>query len=95
MAISNDFAQIDFIIIISDGVESGFVTRLSPLEAVPFTDTDTDGSAAFPFGSTILTGTSASRKDERHTNFVKERHASWDSGIGAKIESGKVTSAEL
>jgi xylose isomerase len=27
--------------------------------------------------------------------FVKERYASWDSGIGAKIESGKVGFKEL
>jgi len=31
----------------------------------------------------------AIRKDGRLANFVKERYSSWDSGIGAKIESGK------
>ena len=37
----------------------------------------------------------AIRKDGRLAEFVKERYASWDSGIGAKIESGKVGFKEL
>lgn len=37
----------------------------------------------------------AIRKDGRLAQFVKNRYASWDSGIGAKIESGKVGFKEL
>ena len=37
----------------------------------------------------------AIRKDGRLAEFVKERYSSWDSGIGAKIESGKATMKEL
>jgi xylose isomerase len=32
----------------------------------------------------------AIREDGRLANFVKERYASFDSGIGAKIDAGKV-----
>jgi xylose isomerase len=34
---------------------------------------------------------SAIRQDGRLAEFVKQRYASWDSGIGAKIESGKAS----
>jgi xylose isomerase len=37
----------------------------------------------------------AIRKDGRLADFVKHRYASWDSGIGAKIESGKASLVEL
>ena len=37
----------------------------------------------------------AIRKDGRLADFVKNRYASWDSGIGAKIESGKASLVEL
>ena len=37
----------------------------------------------------------AIRKDGRLAEFVKKRYASWDSGIGAKIESGKSNFTEL
>ena len=37
----------------------------------------------------------AIRKDGRLADFVKQRYASWDSGIGAKIETGKATLKEL
>ena len=37
----------------------------------------------------------AIRKDGRLADFVKNRYASWDSGIGARIESGKATMKEL
>jgi xylose isomerase len=43
-----------------------------------------------PFG----VGT-AIRKDGRLAEFVEQRCASWDSGIGAKIEAGKEGLAEL
>jgi xylose isomerase len=37
----------------------------------------------------------AIRKDGRLAEFVKERYGSWDSGIGTKIESGKMNLTEL
>jgi xylose isomerase len=37
----------------------------------------------------------AIRKDGRLAQFVKERYSSWDSGLGAKIESGQATMKEL
>ena len=37
----------------------------------------------------------AIRKDGRLADFVKQRYSSWDSGIGARIESGKATMKEL
>jgi len=35
------------------------------------------------------------RKDGVLENIVSERYASWDSGIGAEIESGKLSLADL
>jgi xylose isomerase len=37
----------------------------------------------------------AIREDGRIAKFLKERYASWDTGIGADIEAGKVGFAEL
>ena len=37
----------------------------------------------------------AIRKDGRLADFVKQRYSSWDSGIGRKIEKGKVGFKEL
>jgi xylose isomerase len=37
----------------------------------------------------------AIRADGRLADFTKQRYASWDSGLGAKIESGKATLKEL
>ena len=37
----------------------------------------------------------AIRKDGRLAEFLEQRYASWDSGIGAKIESGKADLAAL
>ena len=50
------------------------------------------GMDAFARGLKIA---AAIRKDGRLADFVKNRYASWDSGIGAKIESGKVGFKEL
>ena len=38
---------------------------------------------------------SAIRQDGRLNDFVKKRYSSWDSGIGAEIESGKVGFKDL
>src|SRR6185503_10027090 len=50
------------------------------------------GMDAFARGLKIA---AAIRKDGRLADFVKQRYASWDSGIGAKIESGKAGFADL
>lgn len=50
------------------------------------------GMDAFARGLKIA---AAIRKDGRLAEFVKQRYSSWDSGIGAKIESGKATFADL
>jgi len=50
------------------------------------------GMDAFARGLKIA---AAIRKDGRLDEFVRQRYASWDSGIGARIESGKATFKEL
>jgi xylose isomerase len=50
------------------------------------------GMDAFARGLKTAT---AIRKDGRLADFVKQRYASWDSGIGAKIESGKAGFKDL
>ena len=50
------------------------------------------GMDAFARGLKIA---AAIRKDGRLAEFVKQRYSSWDSGIGADIESGKATMSEL
>ena len=50
------------------------------------------GMDAFARGLKIA---AAIRKDGRLAEFVKNRYSSWDSGIGAKIESGKASFMEL
>ena len=50
------------------------------------------GMDAFARGLKIA---AAIRQDGRLAKFVKQRYASWDTGIGAKIESGKATMKEL
>ena len=50
------------------------------------------GMDAFARGLKIA---AAIREDGRLCEFVKDRYASWDSGIGAKIESGKAGFKEL
>ena len=50
------------------------------------------GMDAFARGLKIA---AAIQKDGRLDEFVKQRYSSWDTGIGAKIESGKVGFKEL
>ena len=50
------------------------------------------GMDAFARGLKIA---SAIRKDGRISQIVKERYASWDSGIGAEVEAGKASFASL
>jgi xylose isomerase len=50
------------------------------------------GMDAFARGLKIA---SAIRKDGRLAEFVRQRYASWDSGIGAEIEKGKMDFKKL
>jgi xylose isomerase len=50
------------------------------------------GMDAFARGLRIA---AAIRKDGRLAKLLKQRYASWDSGIGARIEAGKVGFEEL
>jgi xylose isomerase len=50
------------------------------------------GMDAFARGLKIA---AAIRKDGRMAEFIKQRYSSWDAGIGAKIESGKIGFKEL
>jgi xylose isomerase len=42
-----------------------------------------------------LKAAAAIRKDGRFAQFIEERYSSWDRGIGAKIERGRATLADL
>ncbi len=66
--------------------------RRESFEPVDLFHAHVGGMDAFARGLKIA---AAIRKDGRLAEFVKERYASWDSGIGAKIESGKADSAAL
>ncbi len=50
------------------------------------------GMDAFARG---LKAAAAIRADGRLASFVRERYASWDRGVGRKIERGQITLAEL
>jgi xylose isomerase len=50
------------------------------------------GMDAFARGLKVA---AAIREDGRLTDFVKNRYASWDGGIGAKVEAGSATLEEL
>jgi xylose isomerase len=50
------------------------------------------GMDAFARGLKIA---AAIRRDGRLAAFIKQRYASWDSGMGAKIESGRATLKEI
>jgi xylose isomerase len=50
------------------------------------------GMDAFARGLKIA---AAIRKDGRLADFVKQRYSSWDSGVGAQIEKGKVNFPDL
>ena len=50
------------------------------------------GMDAFARG---LKTAAAIREDGRIGDFVKQRYSSWDSGLGAKIEAGKMSMKDL
>jgi xylose isomerase len=66
--------------------------RRESFEPVDLFHAHVGGMDAFARG---LKTAAAIRKDGRLAQFVHERYKSWDSGIGAKIESGKADFKEL
>jgi len=74
------------------GVNFDAKVRRESFEPVDLFHAHIGGMDAFARGLKIA---AAIRKDGRLAAFVKERYASWDTGIGAKIEAGKAGFKEL
>jgi xylose isomerase len=74
------------------GVNFDAKVRRESFEPVDLFHAHIGGMDAFARGLKIA---AAIRKDGRLAEFVKQRYASWDSGIGAKIESGKVNLKQI
>ncbi len=74
------------------GVNFDAKVRRESFEPIDLFYAHIGGMDAFARGLKIA---AAIRKDGRLAEFVKQRYASWDTGIGAKIESGKVGFKEL
>jgi len=74
------------------GVNFDAKVRRESFEPVDLFYAHIGGMDAFARGLKIA---AAIRKDGRLAEFVKNRYASWDSGIGAKIEAGKVSFKNL
>jgi xylose isomerase len=74
------------------GVNFDAKVRRESFEPVDLFYAHIGGMDAFARG---LKMAAAIRKDGRLADFVKQRYASWDSGIGAKIEGGRVGFKEL
>jgi xylose isomerase len=77
---------------ITGGLNFDAKVRRESFEPVDLFHAHVGGMDAFARGLKIA---AAIRKDGRLAEFVKQRYASWDSGIGAKIESGKSNFTEL
>jgi xylose isomerase len=74
------------------GVNFDAKVRRESFEPIDLFHAHVGGMDAFARGLKIA---AAIRKDGRLADFVKQRYSSWDSGIGAKIESGKTSLKEL
>ena len=74
------------------GVNFDAKVRRESFEPIDLFYAHIGGMDAFARGLKIA---AAIRKDGRLAEFVKQRYSSWDSGIGAKIEAGKVGFNEL
>jgi xylose isomerase len=74
------------------GVNFDAKVRRESFEPIDLFYAHIGGMDAFARGLKIA---AAVRQDGRLDEFVKNRYASWDSGIGAKIESGKAGFKEL
>ena len=74
------------------GVNFDAKVRRESFEPIDLFYAHIGGMDAFARGLKIA---AAIRRDGRFAEFVKNRYASWDSGMGVKIESGKVGFKEL
>ena len=74
------------------GVNFDAKVRRESFEPIDLFYAHIGGMDAFARGLKIA---AAIRKDGRLAEFVKNRYASWDTGMGAKIEAGKVGFKEL
>ena len=74
------------------GVNFDAKVRRESFEPVDLFHAHIAGMDAFARG---LRTAAAIRKDGRLADFVKDRYSSWDSGIGADIEAGKMNFAKL
>ena len=74
------------------GVNFDAKVRRESFEPVDLFHAHIGGMDAFARGLKIA---AAIRRDGRLVEFVKQRYSSWDSGIGAKIEAGKINLREL
>jgi xylose isomerase len=74
------------------GVNFDAKVRRESFEPIDLFYAHIGGMDAFARGLKIA---AAIRKDGRLAKFVKERYASWDSGIGARIESGNANLKEI
>jgi xylose isomerase len=74
------------------GVNFDAKVRRESFEPIDLFYAHIGGMDAFARGLRIA---AAIRKDGRLADFVKNRYRSWDTGIGAKIESGKVGFKQL
>lgn len=74
------------------GVNFDAKVRRESFEPVDLFHAHIGGMDAFARGLKIAV---AIRNDRRLAEFVQQRYASWDSGIGARIEAGKATFKEL
>jgi xylose isomerase len=74
------------------GVNFDAKVRRESFEPVDLFHAHIGGMDAFARGLKIA---SAIRKDKRLADFTKQRYASWDAGIGAKIEKGRTSLKEL
>jgi xylose isomerase len=76
----------------SGGLNFDAKVRRESFEPVDLFHAHIGGMDAFARGLKIA---AAIRRDGRLAEFVKQRYSSWDSGIGAKIESGKASLKEI
>jgi len=74
------------------GVNFDAKVRRESFEPIDLFYAHIGGMDAFARGLKIA---AAIRKDGRLSDFVTQRYASWDTGIGAKIESGKAMFKDL
>src|SRR5437868_5416726 len=76
----------------SGGVNFDAKVRRESFEPIDLFYAHIGGMDAFARGLKVA---AAIRKDGRLEQFVRERYASWNTGIGAKVENGKVGLKEL